>query len=65
VMPRGIIDTIAGGGTESDAEHRPLASEAQLTEPDGVAITLGGQIYVRRCAKINLSTLSRGDLVRG
>ncbi len=69
VNTSGIITTIAGGGT-SGLGDGGLATEAQLSFPDGVAVDTAGNLYiadtsnyrVRKVASAFASAMTAGDI---
>ena len=46
VDPGGIITTVAGNGTRGYSGDGGLATEAQLTYPDAIAVDDGGNLYI-------------------
>ncbi|HHN73238.1 MAG TPA: hypothetical protein ENK13_04025, partial [Thermopetrobacter sp.] len=46
VLPDGTIETVAGNGTVGSGGDGGPAAEAQLTNPEGVAVDAAGNVYI-------------------
>jgi hypothetical protein len=61
ITPKGVVSTLAGTGTRGSADGAALSST--FTEPTGVAIGPGGEVYVLEAGKQRVRKISRDGRV--